>query len=203
MEMNILPEIKQLETEYRQTRNLARKKLNKLCIAKKKFYFLNRIIEPRKDTDTKEDDVNLEYAVHDLFKSIGFKCEKPQSEADVDVKIKFKNLYFGIEVKNGNIVEENEMFQPFKHKLINDDTFLPLLIYNNAKSKANWDRVRKKIAQEVSFGILLTTELKNGYLKLKNNKITFDQFLIQLQQIGEIKFSNRAIQRAYKSEASR
>ncbi|PCH67313.1 MAG: hypothetical protein COC06_11425 [Bacteroidales bacterium] len=201
--MSKILEIAQANIEYKKARNTARKKLNKLKIAKEKYYFLDRIIEPRKDTDTRDNDIELEYAILNLFKSIGFKCEKPKLNADVDVKVKFKDFYFGVEVKNGGLVGENDTFQPFKHKLLNDDSFHPLLVFNNTKYNNNWDAPRIKIATKAKFGLLLTTELKDGYIKLKNNKITFDQFLNQLRQTGEIKFSNRAIQRAYKSEGDR
>lgn len=201
--MDNIPEIHSLRQDYKTHRNKARRTLAKLKSLQDKYYFLDRIVEPRNDSESGEQDIKLEYAIMDLFKSIGFKCEKPKSKADVDVKAKFKDLYLGIEVKNGKFVGENDTFQPFKHRLLNDDKFHPLLIFNNTQYNNKWDAPRIKIATIMGFGLLTTVELKIGYLKFKNNKITFDQFLNQLKQIGEIKFSNRAIQRAYKSEAPR
>ncbi|GET28186.1 hypothetical protein [Prolixibacter sp. SD074] len=197
-----IPELIEADSFYRKKRNETRKALEKVKKLEAKFYFLDRIVQPRKDTDTKKDDVELEFAILDLFKSIGFKCEKPTSDADVDVKAKFKEIYFGIEVKNGKYVGENDTFQPFKHKLLNDDTFHPILIFNNARDRKGWDLPRIKIAVNMKFGLLLASELKKGYLKLKKGKITIGQFITQLQKIGEIKFSRKEMDKAYKSEAS-
>lgn len=197
-----IPELIEADSFYRKKRNETRKALEKVKKLEAKYYFLDRIVQPRKDTDTKKDDVELEFAILDLFKSLGFKCEKPTSDADVDVKAKFKEIYFGIEVKNSKYVGENDTFQPFKHKILNDDTFHPILIFNNARDGKNWDSPRIKIATNMKFGLLLTSELKKGYVKLKNEKITIEQFVTQLQKNGEIKFSRKGLDKAYKSEIS-
>jgi len=196
----MIPEVKQAELDYRKARNLSRRKLNRLKKIKARFYFLDRIVERRKDTDSKENDIELERAILDLFKSIGFKSIKPKGEGDVDVKVKFKEKYLGIEVKNGNLVGENDIFQALKYKMFHNEEYHPLVVYNNTKHNDNWDSIRKTSANKGKFGLLLTTELKKGYLKLKTEKITFEQFLNQIMQTGEIKFSNKAIQKAYKSE---
>lgn len=193
--LNMIPEIQLLEAEYRKRRNQARKALDKVKNAKSKYKFLERIVQPRFETDNKEDDIQLENAILDLFKSIGFKVEKPNDEADVDVKVRFKNFYFGIEVKNGNLVGENDTFQPLKHKILHDESFHPIVIFNNTKNMDNWGVERIKIANGGGFGLLLTTELQKGYIKLKKQKITFEQFLKSLQNTGEIKFSNKALER--------
>ncbi len=196
----MIPDLDKLHIEYKNSRNRTRKLLSKIKSLKKKYYFLERITRPRKPTDTKRDDTELEYAVMHLFEDLNFKCEKPKSDAHVDVKVRFKELYFGIEVKNGNYVGENESLQPYKHKLLNNDSFQPLLIYNNSLTNQTWDEPRKLIAEGARFGLLLTSELKKGYLKLKRNKITFNQFLNQLTICGEIKFSNSALGKAHKSD---
>lgn len=197
-----IPELIEADSYYREKRNETRKALEKVKKLEAKFYFLDRIVLPRMNTDTKKDDVELEYAILDLFKSIGFKCEKPKSDSDVDVKIKFKDNYFGLEVKNGNMPEITRIFQPEAHKTINKDNFNSIIVYNNAKTNQNWDSDRKIVAVKHGIGLLLTTELKKGYIKLKNSKITFDQFLNQLKQTGEIKFSRKELNKAHKSEAS-
>jgi len=146
MRIEPIPELKVANDNYRKKRNDARKALAKIRKLEQKFYFLKRIVEPRKNTDTKTEDVELEYAVMDLFKSLNFKCKKPVSESDVDAKVKFKKLYLGLEVKNGNLVGENETFQPLKHKILNDDDFHPIVVFNNAKHNDNWGNARIKIA---------------------------------------------------------
>ena len=194
-----IPELKQAEIEYRKKRNETRKVYNKLKKLEKKFYFLDRIVQPRKDTDTKKDDLKLELAIFHLFESIGFKCKIPDSENDVDVKVKFMDYYFGIEVKNGNLVAENDLFQAHKYKGLNNEVYHPIVVYNNTKNNDNFGENRIKIANQNNFGIILTTELKKGYLKLMNKKISFDQFVNQLNLTGEIKFSIKELSRSNKS----
>lgn len=203
IERNSIPEYNVALKEYKKHRNLARKKLAKLKKIDEKYYFLDRIVEPRKESDSKKDDVELEIALQHLFKSIQFKCTKPIIDDDVDFRARFKDLYFGIEVKNGNLVGENDTFQPFKHKVMHDDTFHPMVIYNNAKHNDKWGDVRAKIASKVEFGLLLTTELKKGYLKLVNGKIDWEIFLDILGKNGEVKFTNKEIERTKNSKAAR
>lgn len=195
MKYDFLPEISEIHNEYKYHRNKTRKLLSKIKRIESEFDFLERIVEPRKDTDTKEDDVELEFAVMRLFETLNFKCDKPISEADVDVKVKFKDFYFGLEVKNGSVVKENELIQPEKHKRMNEDSFHPIIVYNNAKTNANWDDSRKLISSKFNFGIITTKELLKGYVKLRKNKITFEQFLKQLNKTGEIKFTKSALRK--------
>lgn len=198
-----IPELLLADAEYRKLRNETRKAYGKLKKAESKFSFLDRIVQPRKTTDTKKDDVELEYAVMHLFESVGFKCTKPPIDGDVDVKVIFKNNYFGIEVKNGDMVGENDMFQPHKYKGIYDESYHPILIYNNAKTNQKFDGKRIKSAVVNGYGIMLTSELKRGYIKLKNNKLSFQEFINQLNKSGEIKYSSKALGRSYKSEDPR
>lgn len=198
-----IPELLLADAEYRKLRNETRKAYYKLKKTESKFSFLDRIVQPRRTTDTKKDDVELEYAVMHLFESVGFKCTKPPIDGDVDVKVRFKNNYFGIEVKNGSMVSENDMLQPFKYKGLHGEDYHPIVIYNNARSNQNFDNNRIKLAIINNYGILLTSELRRGYIKLKNNKLSFQEFINQLNKSGEIKYSSKALGRSYKSEAPR
>lgn len=193
MDWDNIPEFESRLKEYRKYRNRARKELKKIQKLKEKYYFLDRIIQPRKDTDTRDDDIELEIAVQHLFESIHFNCSKPTINGDVDFRAKFKEFYFGVEVKGGKLVGETETLQPFKHKILHNDTFHPLLIYNNTKHNNSWDDARKKLSIGVKFGLLTTPELRKGYLKLINGKIAWDTFINALNSTGEIKFSNKAL----------
>lgn len=202
MDTYLIPELKKADLDYRKNRRKARKAYEKLKKLKQKYYFIDRIVEPRKDDDTKKDDVDLEWAVYDLFQSIGFECKKPKKENDVDVIVCFKKQSFGIEVKNGNLVGENDLFQAHKYRGLHNESYHPLIIYNNAKYNDSFGENRVKIAKQNNFGVVLTSELRKGFLKLKKNKITFDQFIKQLKLSGEIKYSVKALEKSKNSDIS-
>lgn len=203
IERNSIPEYSVALNEYKKHRNLTRKKLAKLKKIEKKYSFLQDIVEPRTSSSTRKDDIFLEHALQRLFESLNFKCTKPDELGDVDFRAKFKELYLGVEVKNRNLVGENDTFQPVKHKIKHDDTFHPILIYNNAKYQDKWGDDRIKYGKVAGFGLLLTSELKKGYLKLLSGKLDWEIFLEFLGKSGEIKFTNKEIERAKKSNATR
>jgi hypothetical protein len=199
--VKIIPEFKLLSDEYKSLKRKAKKVFRKIKVLEEKYYFLDRIIEPRKKSDVKENDVELEFAIMHLFESLNFKCEKPKENANVDVKATYRNFYFGLEVKNGNYVEENDTLQAHKHKVLNSEFYHPIIVYNNATTNASWDAPRIKMANEIGYGLLLTPELLKAYNMLKSDKLTFEEFLFMLSLKGEIKFSRRFIDRAYKAKS--
>lgn len=195
-----IPEIKKAYAEYRHQRSEERKSLNKLQKIIKNFSFIDTILKPR---ENKQDDKDLEWAVLHLFESIGFKGIKPESNADVDARVKFKKIEFGIEAKNGDLVGENDMFQALKYKNRTKENYHPILVYNNAKTNQDFDNNRKTDAENNAFTIITTRDLIKGYLKLKNNKITFEQFVSRLQIPGLVTFTKKDIGRSINSVATR
>ena len=69
----MIPDLDKLHIEYKNSRNRTRKLLSKIRALEKKYYFLERITRPRKTTDTKSDDIELEYAIMHLFEDLNFK----------------------------------------------------------------------------------------------------------------------------------
>lgn len=199
MKLEILPDINEAYKIYKKKRSEERKALCKLRNLKAKYEFINTLT---KIGANKRDDIELEWAVLKLFKSIGFVCSKPISNADVDVKAKFKQFEFGIEVKNGNLVQENDMFQAFKYKNRNCENFHPLVVYNNAKTKQGFDDNRRIDAERNGYTIITTSDLLKGYTKLKNNKISFVEFLNRLVIPGLVTFSRKDIGRSINSDDS-
>ncbi len=101
-------------------------------------------------------------------------------------------MKLGIEVKNGNLPKENEMFQVHKYAMRINHEYLPLIIWNNAKTNQEFDLDRIKDAELNKYGIMTTKQLYKGYIKLKCGRISFDVFLKQIQKTGLIKLSYRS-----------
>jgi hypothetical protein len=190
-DISSIPSIDEKLKQYKALRSHAKSAYNKYKSEASKYSFLNVIVLP-KILNAREEDDNLEVAVRDLFNSIEIKSIVPSNKDNFDVIAKFKDVKLGIEVKNGNLPGENEMLQVSKYKARAVEAIQGLLIWNDAKGQG-FDSNRIKDAELHNFGIMTTQELRNGYLKLKKGKITFEQFLSHLQKIGLIKFSSRAL----------
>lgn len=201
-EIKSLPEVQEKLKEFKSLRSKAKSAYNKYKRSLPKYQFLNIIILP-KILGTREEDDNLEFAVRDLFNSIGIKSYVPTNKDDFDVVSSFKAVRVGFEIKNGHFPTENDMLQAFKYKGRYNEPIHAILLYNNATSNQEFDRNRIKDAEKHGYGIMLTKELHKGYLKLKHGKITFDQFLNQLQLTGLIKFSSRALGKPKNSDVAR
>lgn len=187
-----IPEIIDLQNDFKLKRAKAKSAANKFKKKINYYYFLDVIIAPKKTQQRDEDDL-LEIAIRDLFNSIGIKSKIPLRKDDFDVKATFKNIQFGIEVKNGNLPSENDMLQAHKYSIRVDKQLHPIVIWNNTTTNQEFDSNRIKDAQLNQYGIITTKELYKGYLKLKMNKITFEIFIGQLQKIGLIKFSSKIL----------
>lgn len=192
-----IPELSALLKEYRAHRSRTKSAYNKYKKRLASFYFLDIIIKPKEFQNEKgrKEDKELEIAVRDLFNSIGIKSVIPPTTKDFDVKSIFKKIKLGIEVKNGGLPNENEMFQAHKYAIRGGKEYMALLIWNNNKTKNNNDFDKDRIldAELNGYGILTTTHLRKGYIKLKNSKITFEVFFKLLQKKGLIKYTSRSV----------
>lgn len=195
-----IPELREKFADYKQKRSKAKTSYSKYKTALFKFYFLDVIRKVRKG---ESDDKNLEVAIKDLFASLGFDSYNPISKADFDVIAMFKKITLGIEVKNGNMVPENDMFQALKYHGRKDDVTHAILLWNNHTTNQNFDKNRIHDAVRHGYGIMTTKSLYNGYLLLKQDKISFDYFLNQLLTTGEIKYSTKHIGKPKNSDATR
>ncbi len=191
-----LPEVSELLKVYKTIRSKAKSAYNKFKRATNYFYFLDIIIKSKQYTDKEggKEDRKFEIAIKDLFNSIGIKSVIPQTKKDFDVKCVFKEIKLGIEAKNGKLPNENEMFQAHKYAVRGNREYLPIIIWNNnGKNRNEFDKEKILDAELNSYGIITTTELRKGYLMLKNDKITFDVFLKILQKKGLIKYTLKSV----------
>ena len=189
---NEILEVIELQKEYKLKRSKAKSAYKKFKNKINYFYFLDVILSPKKANNRNEDDL-LEVAIKDLLNSIGIKSIIPLTKKDVDIKSKFKRLKFGIEVKNGNFPSENDLFQAHKYAIRAEREYHPLVIWNNTTTNQEFDSSRILDAELNKYGIMTTKELYKGYIKLKRNQITFDNFINQINKSGIIKFSNKSL----------
>ncbi len=152
----------------------------------------------------------IEIATKLLFKSAGFndvrhlKKVKPLRE---DLQIWCDDCLILIECK-GTIhsIPSDDLLGPIKkyidHRVNIVKSKLPvfgLTVLNNDNSKNidkrnknSIDKHKAEYAEASKYGIITTIELVNGFLLLKNNIITFEQFKNTIKQFGLIKFGVRA-----------
>lgn len=83
------------------------------------------------------DDYKLEDYILHLFQDLNYEAKKPNDTRDLDVLVSLNSKTIGIEVKNGNLPSENDMFQARKyairHLTKSNKSMHPLVVWNNAK----------------------------------------------------------------------
>ncbi|NOZ47288.1 MAG: hypothetical protein GXO79_10990 [Chlorobi bacterium] len=186
-----IPEIKKYSLEYRTTKRQLNRKRQKLLKLIEYYTFIEDIIS------NNIDDIELEFSVFRLFKSLGFKVSKPKSTRDIDVIVKTATNLIGIEVKNSSLPAENELFQAKKYTERHKDSgklMHPIIVWNNAKTNQNFDSYRIKDAKLNYYGLLTTRELLKGFMKIKKGKLTIKNFTKIINSNGLIVFSNKAIE---------
>lgn len=194
-----IPEVKEHFDRYQVLKRQIKRERKKINTLFEKFDFLTQIIKPKQQKSSPEEDKQLENHILTLFKNLGYKTIKPIKNDDLDVII-FTNISrIGIEVKNGNLPSENDLFQARKYavrkKEESGEIMHPLVIWNNSTTNQEFDSRRVRDAVYNKYGILTTKELLKGFLKLKQGKITFIQFNDQINKIGLIKFTNKALEK--------
>lgn len=203
-EIDNIPEIQNSLKNYKAKRASAKSAWNKHSRLLKRFYFIEAIVKPKQFSEGAEgrrEDFLLQTAIKDMFNSIGIKSIVPAELADFDVKASFNGYKWGIEVKNGNMPSENDMLQAHKYAMRTDRTLEPVIIWNNATTNQEFDQPRVIDAEKNKYGIITTKELLIGYLKLKQGKITFAEFIGQLKKTGLIKYSLRAMGKIHKDKS--
>lgn len=203
---NIIPELRDSLNDYKAKRSAAKSAYNKYKRIRKKYEFLDVIIKVKQyksGIDGRKEDDQLEIAVKDLFNSISIKSHIPKEKDNFDIKASFNEFKWGLEIKNGNLPSENEMFQAFKYSGRSRNEFEPILIWNNSKTNQEFDAKRIEDAVINNYGILTTKELRNGYLKLKANKISLNTFVQQLNKKGLIKYSSKSLGKSINSEITK
>jgi hypothetical protein len=144
------------------------------------------------------DDFELEDFILQLFQDLTYFTKKPSTKRDLDVIVRLNSRTIGIEVKNGNLPSENEMFQARKYAiryLKKNKEMHPLIVWNNAKTGQEFDSSRIEDAEGNFYGIITTKELLKGYLKVKQDTIDLNIFDDLINKTGLIKFSNSVIRK--------
>lgn len=188
-----IPEIKNARSNYHLLKRNLNKERRKIKSLYEKHFFVNMITA--KDVD----DYKLEDYILQLFQDLTYETRKPSSPRDLDVIVRLNSRTIGIEVKNGNLPNENEMFQARKYairylKKTNKEMH-PLIVWNNAKTGQEFDSLRIEDAQGNFYGIITTKELLKGYLKVKQKTINLHTFDNLINRTGLIKFSNSTIRK--------
>ena len=116
-----IPEIISSLKEYRRLKAVLKKERNNLAKLFDKYNFLAKIFSKTVG------DFELEDEIEKLFKAINYKTDKPEEKRDFDVIVKSKPSDIGVEVKNGNLPAENELFQAHKYATRQNG------VYNNKK----------------------------------------------------------------------
>lgn len=188
-----IPEIIKSRDKYRSLKRNINKERRKIKSLYDKYSFVSMIIS--KDVD----DYKLEDYILQLFQDLTYDTKKPSTTKDLDVIVNYNIRTIGIEVKNGNLPTENEMFQARKYAIRHlnktNKKMHPLIVWNNAKTGQEFDASRIEDAEGNSYGIVTTKELLKGYLKVKQGKIKLDTFDNLLNNNGIIKFTNSVIKK--------
>jgi hypothetical protein len=198
-----IPEVKDQLDKYCEHKRILKKERAKINSLFDKYAFLNQLTNPKKQKSTHDEDIQLEHDILALFKDAGYKTHKPRTNADFDVIAICGTHKIGIEVKNGNLPSENDLFQARKYATRKEETekiiYHPIIVWNNATTNQEFDKNRILDANLNRYGLLTTNELLKGFIKLKQKTITFDEFNSQIDDVGLIKFSNRAIKKKMES----
>jgi hypothetical protein len=188
-----IPDIQKSLKNYQILKRKLNKEKRRLKLLYDKYAFLPKIIS------TDVDDFKLEDFILKLFNDLNYNTKKPKSKRDFDLIITLNQRTIGVEVKNGNLPNENEMFQARKyairHKRKSNKIMHPLIIWNNVKTNQEFDSFRIEDAEGNKYGILTTKELIKGYLKVKQGFLKLYLFDYLINKPGLIKFSSRFIKK--------
>lgn len=193
-------EVQQLIAEHNALKKQIRAVDRKLKTIETKYSFLNDI------TSIDGKDTVIEIAAKQLFKSAGFtqvrhlQNARPKHE---DLQIWCDDCLILIECKgtNRSVPDDKVLGQVKKyidHRANIIKSKLPVfgltvINHDNSKSIDNRnmkpiDKNKNEYAKAGQYGIITTIELVKGFVLLKNNDITFEQFKNKIKQYGLITF---------------
>jgi hypothetical protein len=211
MPINQIPEFKEIISLLRQQKRDIAATKRRLEKKNSKYIFLKQIFKFGSDGQF------LERQIAELFKEIGYKnVNQINFPTDMpDIEITVAERLTCIEVKSSKRMHEteNELLQVNKYKVRRQDD-LPnlivkgILIFNNdnqqiditLRDKNPFDANRERDAKLNGYSLISTTELTNGFILLKKNEISFEQFDKIIHRIGIVKFSKRHIKKVLSEE---
>lgn len=197
------PEVKLLLEQQAQHKKALRRLKSKLEREMKRNDFLIEMLWA-------QEGLELLIPLQKLFWSIGYKDVKiisPKKRNIEDMHIKYNDKYIYIEGKcqknigvpeMHNVTVIHSYVETAKHREPGKD-IVGLFIINphcaefdiRKRKVAVFDDDRKEKSLALKFGMITTLELLNGFQKLKQNQITFEDFHNTILQHGEIKFSGK------------
>lgn len=185
-----IPQLHSSLNDYRALKRDLNKMRRRIAKLDQYYSFVDEIFSANVDDNALEDHV------YSLFKDLGFFVIKPTKNDDFDVIAKCDLGVLGIEVKNSKLVPENDMFQGRKyasrHKEKTGNSVSVLVVWNNGKTRQQFDENRIGDARRHDFGIITTQELLKGYLKVKQQKIDLALFKRLIFQTGLIRYTRKA-----------
>ena len=126
-----IPDIINARNKYHSLKRALNKERRKIKSLYEKHSFVTMI------TSKDVDDFKLEDYILQLFQDLNYEAKKPNATRDLDVLVSLNSKTIGIEVKNGNLPSENDMFQARKyairHLTKSNKSMHPLVVWNNAK----------------------------------------------------------------------
>lgn len=193
-------EVQQLIADHNALKKQIRAVDRKLTTIESKYGFLNDI------TSIDGKDIVIEIAAKQLFKSAGFRQvrhlqnARPKRE---DLQIWCDDCIILAECKGSkySVPSDNEIGQVLKYINFRKNTLkselpvfgLTIINHDNSKpidkrNKKPIDKNKDEYAKAGQYGIITTIELAKGFVMLKNNNITFEQFKNTIKQHGLITF---------------
>ncbi len=207
MKINVTAELKSLQSilkEHREKKKLVSRLKNKIDREAAKYSFLQSMLEEKGD--------ELVPYVKTFFKSIGyrkvkemdFERNKTGNNRAEDIGIFYDDQLIVCEITsgetNGNPPDTKcikvAAYKSNAQSIYADKTIHGLLIINSwwkerdlsKRNKTPFSASQISTAQNMGYGLTTTKQLVNGYIKLKNKEITFDQFHDKLISKGLIVF---------------
>lgn len=193
-------EVQTLTAEHRILKKQIRTVDRKLKTIEAKYSFLNDI------TSIDGKDIVIEIAAKQLLKSAGFtqvrhlRYARPKCE---DLQIWCDDCIIIVECKGSkySVPSDNEIGQVLKYinfrknnlkselpvfgcTIINHDNSKPI----DKRNKTPIDKNKNEYAKAGQYGIITTIELVKGFVMLKNNDMTFENFKNTIKQYGLIQF---------------
>ena len=187
---------KPLLNEQKELKRLLSKNKRRLITLEKKYVFLKNLV----GIDVKDD--LLVSSIFNFFKDLGFNEIKNVDKRyrKEDLRIIFDKKLFLLEITGSEKAnaKDNKTRQLTKHlekERLNNQNVFGLTIFNHDNKK---DYLEREIncfskdqityAKDGKYGLITTVELLNAFKKIKEGKLSIEDFKKEILKFGEVKF---------------